>query len=155
MNYATMRRYDTSNWEGIQSTIFLSGCNFHCPGCFNEPAQDFNYGSPFDKIEQDIFIKWAQDPHVQGVCILGGEPFHQDLDELYDFVERLCLEVNKPIHIWSGFTFESLVADDKKLNILEMCDTLVDGQFMIDKKDLTLQYRGSSNQRVIMLQQVL
>lgn len=155
MNYATMRKYDTANWDGINSTIFLSGCNFKCKGCFNSDAQDFKYGYPLTKPEQDKFIEWAKDIHVKGVCILGGEPFHQDLDELYDFVSRIYLEVGKPIHIWSGFTFDQLMQDPKKYDVLELCTTLVDGLFIESKKDLMLKYRGSSNQNVIDLVKTL
>lgn len=155
MNYMKMRKYDTSQWDGINSTIFFSGCKFRCPGCFNKDAWDFDSGFEFTKTEQDLFIKWANDQYVDGVCILGGEPFHQDLNELRSFIERLVLEVNKPIHIWSGYTFNELIQDKKKLDILEMCDTLVDGRFILEKKQLNLKYRGSTNQRVIELQRHL
>lgn len=151
MNYASMRKYDVSNWDGVNTTIFFSGCKFNCPGCFNKDAQDFNYGFEFNDKEKELFIKWAKDEHVDGVCILGGEPFQQDLDELLDLVIRIKKEVEKPIHIWSGYRYEELIQDPKKLIILKNCDTLVDGRFEIDKKDLNLKYRGSSNQRVIEL----
>lgn len=152
MNYTKMMKYDTSNWDGITATIFFSGCKFHCPGCFNQEAWDFNYGQPFDKKAEDLFISYAKNPHVTGVCLLGGEVFQQDLDRILDLVIRIKREVRKPIHVWSGYTYEELMADEKKMVILCHIDTLVDGPFIFKQKDLRLKHRGSSNQRVIDVQ---
>lgn len=149
MNYTKMMQYDTSNWDGITATIFFSGCKFHCPGCFNQEAWDFNYGQPFDKKAEDLFISYAKNPHVTGVCLLGGEVFQQDLDRILDLVIRIKREVRKPIHAWSGYTYEELMADEKKMVILCHIDTLVDGPFIFKQKDLRLKHRGSLNQRVI------
>lgn len=149
MNYTKMMKYDTSNWDGITATIFFSGCRFHCPGCFNQETWDFNYGQPFDKKTEDLFISYAKNPHVTGVCLLGGEVFQQDLDRILDLVIRIKREVRKPIHVWSGYTYEELMADEKKMVILCHIDTLVDGPFIFKQKDLRLKYRGSLNQRVI------
>ena len=155
MRYAKIIKYDTGNWEGINTTIFFSGCNFKCEGCFNSVAQDFNYGTLVTGEVVNKFVSTAQDTHVSGVCILGGEPFHQDLDDMYNFVKEVKDKVQKPIHLWSGYTYEDLITDKKKVRILELADTLVDGQFVIDKKDLNLRFRGSSNQRVIDIQKSL
>ena len=152
MNYTKMMKYDTSNWEGITATIFFSGCKFHCPGCFNQEAWDFNHGQPFDKKAEDLFISYAKNPHVTGVCLLGGEVFQQDLDRILDLVIRIKREVRKPIHVWSGYTYEEIMADEKKMVILCYIDTLVDGPFIFKQKDLRLKHRGSSNQRVIDVQ---
>ena len=152
MNYTKMMKYDTSNWDGITTTIFFSGCKFHCPGCFNQEAWDFNHGQPFDKKAEDLFISYAKNPHVTGVCLLGGEVFQQDLDRILDLVIRIKREVRKPIHVWSGYTYEELMADEKKMVILCHIDTLVDGPFIFKQKDLRLKHRGSSNQRVIDVQ---
>ena len=152
MNYTKMMKYDTSNWDGITATIFFSGCKFHCPGCFNQEAWDFNHGQPFDKKAEDLFISYAKNPHVTGVCLLGGEVFQQDLDRILDLVIRIKREVRKPIHVWSGYTYEELMADEKKMVILCHIDTLVDGPFIFKQKDLRLKHRGSSNQRVIDVQ---
>ena len=149
MNYTKMMKYDTSNWDGITATIFFSGCKFHCPGCFNQEAWDFNHGQPFDKKAEDLFISYAKNPHVTGVCLLGGEVFQQDLDRILDLVIRIKREVRKPIHVWSGYTYEEIMADEKKMVILCHIDTLVDGPFIFKQKDLRLKHRGSSNQRVI------
>lgn len=149
MNYAQIRKYDTSNWDGINTTIFFSGCKFKCPGCFNKEAQDFNYGKEYNSEVEDLLIFYAKDKHSVGVCILGGEPFQQDLDVILRLVKRIKNEVKKPVHMWTGYIFEDLLKDPKKREILNYIDTLVDGRFDIDKKDLNLKYRGSSNQRVI------
>ena len=152
MNYTKMMKYDTSNWDGITATIFFSGCKFHCPGCFNQEAWDFNHGQPFDKKAEDLFISYAKNPHVTGVCLLGGEVFQQDLDRILDLVIRIKREVRKPIHVWSGYTYEEIMADEKKMVILCHVDTLVDGPFIFKQKDLRLKHRGSLNQRVIDVQ---
>ena len=152
MNYTKMMKYDTSNWDGITATIFFSGCKFHCPGCFNQEAWDFKCGEPFDKKAEDLFISYAKNPHVTGVCLLGGEVFQQDLDRILDLVIRIKREVRKPIHVWSGYTYEEIMADEKKMVILCHVDTLVDGPFIFKQKDLRLKHRGSSNQRVIDVQ---
>ena len=152
MNYAKILKYDTGNWDGVNTTIFFSGCRFNCPGCFNKCAQDFNYGKKYTEEVEDLLISYAKDEHVVGVCILGGEPFQQDIDILLRLVRRIAYEVNKPIHIWTGYSFEDLLADEQKKKILRFIDTLVDGRFVLKKKDLNLKYRGSSNQRVIDVQ---
>lgn len=155
MNYAKIIKYDTGNWDGINSTIFFSGCNFKCKGCFNAELQDFNYGKRFTTEVADSFIETANNPHIDGVCILGGEPFQQDLYALLMFVKRVKEETKKPIHVWTGYVFERLLEDPIKYEILSYIDTVVDGQFDIAKKDLNLKFRGSSNQRVIDVQESL
>lgn len=155
MNYADLRRYDVSNWSGINTTLFVSGCTHNCEGCFNKEQQNFNYGKPFTKEAEDLFISYAKDPHVDSVCILGGEPLQQDLNLMFNLVKRIKAEVDKPIHMWSGYTWEEILQDDKKVDVVMWIDTLVDGRFMLDQRDLTLVYKGSRNQRVIDVQQSL
>ena len=149
MNYATIKRYDIANAPFVNTTIFFSGCLFKCKGCFNKIAQNFDYGQEFNKEAEDIFLSYVSDENVKGACILGGEPFQQDLNILLNFLKRIKEETGKPIWLWSGYTFEELIKDDLKLDILSYIDVLIDGQFEIAKRDLTLKYRGSSNQRVI------
>lgn len=149
MNYSKIIKYDTGQWDGVNTTLFLSGCTLKCPGCFNSDAQDFNYGQEFDKKALDKLKIYLSDTHVDGLCVLGGEPFDQDLDLLSETLRHLVYIYNKPIHIWSGYTFEDIMSDPKKRKVLVWCDTLVDGRFDKTRKDLMLRYRGSSNQRVI------
>ena len=149
MNYAQIRKYDVSNAPFVNSTIFFSGCAHKCKGCFNKEAQDFNFGNEFNEEVEDLFISYVSDPNVKGACLLGGEPFQQDLDILLRFVRRIKTETGKRVWIWSGYTWDELISDTNKLKILENVDVLIDGRFELDKRDLKLKYRGSSNQRVI------
>ena len=149
INYGSLREYDASNWDGINSTLFVSGCYFNCKGCFNKESQSFTYGKPFTKEVEDLFISYAQDIHVQGVCLLGGEIFHQDLDIILKLVKRIKGETNKPIYCWTGFLWDDLVKDNRKLEILKYIDVIIDGKFEENKKDLSLKHKGSWNQREI------
>lgn len=154
MNYFKMNKYDATNWEGINASIFFSGCDFECPGCFNSDIWSFDAGKVFDVAAMEQFISYAKDPKVDGVCILGGEPFQQDLLKIAVLLDLLKQDVGKPIHVWSGYTYEELI-DLGYSYMLENVDTLVDGKFVIELKDLNLKNRGSSNQRVIDVQESL
>lgn len=150
MYYADLRKYDTANGSGVGTTIFVSGCNFHCSNyCFNKEAWNFNYGQPFTKDVEDKLIDYAKDVHVNHVSLLGGEIFHQDLNIILNLVKRIKEEVNKPIYVWTGFTWEELLKDDKKIEILKYIDVLTDGRFEQNKKDINLLYKGSWNQKTI------
>lgn len=149
MNYAEIKRLDVANTNGISCTLFVSGCTHNCKGCFNEVAQDFNYGNEFTKEVEDRFIQYCKNPNVDNVAILGGEPFQQSYVQISRLLKRLKKEVKKPIWIWSGYTYGQLVMDEYSKEILFNIDVLIDGRFEEDKKDLTLKHRGSSNQRVI------
>ncbi|ASW42479.1 anaerobic ribonucleoside-triphosphate reductase activating protein [Clostridium isatidis] len=153
MNYAKIRKYDVSNGPNVRTTLFVSGCTNGCIGCFNEDLQDFNYGNKWTKEIEEEFIKYTKDPNVRGVNILGGEPMDQTKDDdLYNLLKRIKNEVAKPIWIWSGYLYEEIIKDEKKRKILLQTDVLIDGRFEIDKRDISLKYRGSSNQRVIDVQ---
>ena len=155
MNYADLRPFDATNGTGIGTSLFVSGCLFHCKECFNKEAWDFNYGKPFTKEVEDYFINCAKNPHVDHVSLLGGEVFYQDLDIILNLVKRIKTEVKKPIWVWTGFVFDELMKSKPKANILQYIDILVDGQFEIDKKDINLKLRGSTNQRIIDVQESL
>ena len=159
MNYADLRPFDATNGTGIGTSLFVSGCLFHCKECFNKEAWDFNYGKPFTKEVEDYFINCAKNPHVDHVSLLGGEVFYQDLDIILNLVKRIKTEVKKPIWVWTGFVFDELIKSKPQGNIindiLQYIDILVDGQFEIDKKDINLKFKGSTNQRVIDVQESL
>ena len=159
MNYADLRPFDATNGTGIGTSLFVSGCLFHCKECFNKEAWDFNYGKPFTKEVEDYFINCAKNPHVDHVSLLGGEVFYQDLDIILNLVKRIKTEVKKPIWVWTGFVFDELIKSKPQGNIindiLQYIDILVDGQFEIDKKDINLKLRGSTNQRIIDVQESL
>lgn len=155
MKYAIIKRYDIANAPGICTSIFFSGCRHKCPGCFNSEVQDFNYGKEFTEEVADEFIQYANNSHINTICILGGEPLQQDLSILLKLVLRLKQETNKPIWLWSGYTWEEIITDPDKLLVMKFIDVLIDGKFEIGKKDLKLKYRGSSNQRIIDVKQTL
>lgn len=155
MNYADLRPFDATNGIGIGTTLFVSGCLFHCKGCFNKETWDFNYGKPFTKEVEDYFINCAKNPHINHISLLGGEVFYQDLDTILNLVKRIKTEVNKPIWVWSGFIYEEIIKSKAKSTILQYIDVLVDGQFKQELKDINLKFRGSSNQRIINVQESL
>lgn len=155
MNYAEIKPFDIANSPYIGSTIFFSGCKFHCKGCFNEIAWNFNYGNPYTKEVENRFISCLQHERIRNANILGGEPFQQDLDIILNLVKRIKLETNVNIWMWTGNLFEDLIKNNKCREILSYVDILVDGQFQIENKDINLRYRGSSNQRVIDIQKSL
>ena len=150
MKYAKIRKYDTSNGQGIRTTLFVSGCTHNCKGCFNKKAQNFNYGFNWDSKREEEFMTYVKDDKVVGVNILGGEPMQQIMDDtLLNLLRRIKLETNKPIWLWSGYTFEEIINNPERLALLKEVDVLIDGKYDESKRDLMLKYRGSSNQRVI------
>lgn len=150
MNYAEIRKFDVSNGPNVRTTLFVSGCTNNCKGCFNKDLQDFNYGTPWSKEIEEEFIGYVKNSNILGVNILGGEPMEQTKDnDLVNLLNRIKNETNKPIWLWSGFLFEDIIKDNKKKEILELVDVLIDGRFILEMRDISLKYRGSSNQRVI------
>ena len=158
MNICGIYYCDVANGPGMRTSLYVSGCTHHCPGCFNEKTWDFNYGREFTKEDADAIIKSLKPSYIQGLSLLGGEPFEPvNQKELRPFLERVRAEV-PGINIWSysGFTWEQLNDINCKRcftvhtkEMLEMIDVLIDGRFVEEKKDLTLRFRGSSNQRII------
>lgn len=150
MNYAQLRHYDVANGPGVRASIFVSGCRFNCKGCFNKEAQDFNYGNIYTKEVEDKFMEYIKDDNVKGISILGGEPLMQTTDySLLNLLKRIKKETNKEIWMWTGFIYETAILDEKRKEILNYVDVLVDGQFDESKKVLNLKFRGSTNQRII------
>ncbi|MGN1164778.1 MAG: anaerobic ribonucleoside-triphosphate reductase activating protein [Candidatus Ornithospirochaeta sp.] len=158
MNYGTIKYYDIANGEGVRTSLFVSGCRHHCPDCFNAVAWDFSYGLPFTKKEEDEIISSLSPYYIKGLSLLGGEPMEKENQEgVLSLLERVENETEgKDVWIYSGFTFEELVGtvpsrafSPISRKILEKCDVLVDGKFMKEEKDISLQFRGSRNQRII------
>ncbi|WP_411168225.1 anaerobic ribonucleoside-triphosphate reductase activating protein [Clostridium sp. MB05] len=150
MNYAKIRKFDVSNGPNIRTTLFVSGCTNNCEGCFNKELQNFNYGNKWTKEVENEFIEYIKDPNVKGVNILGGEPMDQIHDrDLINLLKRIKEETGKSIWLWSGYLYEDIIKDNNRREILSLVDIIVDGRFEIDKRDISLRYRGSSNQRVI------
>lgn len=156
MKYAEIRKFDVSNAPGVRTTLFVSGCTHKCKGCFNEELQDFNYGENWSKEIEEKVISYLKNPNIVGLNILGGEPMQQTEDnDLLDFIIRVKKETNKNIWLWSGYSFEEIIKDISKKEILNYIDILVDGRFNILERNISLKYRGSSNQRVIDVQRTL
>lgn len=154
MRYGQIRQYDVSNGEGIRTSVFVTGCTHACKNCFNEEYQDFSAGEVWGEAQTELVVRYLDDPCVAGLTLLGGEPF-QNTKELLPIVRTLRSRVSKSIWIYSGYTFEELLQDEEKVQLLSLCDVLVDGRFVEEKKDLTLKFRGSSNQRILDVKQSL
>lgn len=158
MNFGQIIYADVANGIGCRTSLFVSGCTHHCKGCFNEMTWDFNYGEPYTKEIEDEIIESLKPDYIAGLTILGGEPMETaNQKEVRPLLERIKREVPKAtIWIYSGYLWEELMDENNKRchsedtkAILEMTDILVDGEFMLDKKNLMLRFRGSENQRVI------
>ncbi len=154
MKYAQMRQFDVANGVGIRSSLFVSGCHFHCKNCFNREYWPFDYGSEYDDAAMQKFIDMGKNPNVTGYSLLGGEPMDQLADDmLLRTVQEIKKQTGKTIWMWTGFTFETL--NEKQKEIVKYVDVLIDGQFIDEKKNLTLLFRGSENQRIIDVQKTL
>ena len=155
MFYGKIRKFDVTNGPGVRTTLFVSGCTFNCPECFNKESQNFKFGKEFTKDVEDEFIEYIKNPNVVGVSLLGGEIMQQDTSTILNLVKRIKEETGKNIWCWTGYTYEELIKIKDKLEILKYIDVLIDGRFEVEKRDLMLKYRGSSNQRVIDLKKTL
>lgn len=158
MNYGQVYFNDVANGIGCRTAFFVSGCTHHCKGCFNEMTWDFNYGVPYTKEVEDEIVESLKPSYIAGLTILGGEPMEiVNQKEIRPLMERIKKEVPKAtIWIYSGYLWEELTDPNNKRchgedtdAILSMTDVLVDGEFMLDKKNLMLRFRGSENQRII------
>lgn len=147
MRYNTIRQLDIANGPGCRVSLFVQGCSFNCPGCFNTVARDFNGGKEFTDQTVKLLLELAKPDHISGLSILGGEPLHpQNRFTVLDLVQKFKKEYpDKTVWIWTGYLWEEIVDDLKGSEV----DVVVDGLFKEELKDLRLKYRGSSNQRVI------
>lgn len=154
---ADYKPFNFVDGEGVRCSLYVSGCLFACPGCYNVASQNFHYGRPYTKDLEDQIISDLSQSYVQGLTLLGGEPF-LNTPVCLQLVKRVRKEFGdtKDIWSWSGYYFEELLEETRdKLELLNMIDVLVDGRFDVTLKDLTLQFRGSSNQRIIDVQKSL
>ena len=148
---ADYKAYNFVDGEGVRNSLYVSGCLFACEGCFNKAVQNFNYGTPFTESLMNQIIEDLSHDYVQGLTLLGGEPF-LNTDVCLSVVKRVreTFGSAKDIWSWSGYTFEELLLETPdKLELLHSIDILVDGRFELAKRNLNLQFRGSSNQRII------
>ena len=163
MNYASIRTCDIANGEGVRVSLFVSGCTHHCKGCFNPDQWDFNYGEPFTREVEDQILKDLEPAFISGLTILGGEPMEPSNQEaLVPFLKRFREKFGETKTLW---VYTGCVLDTETFNLqpstfnlegttqtfLRMIDVLVDGPFVAALKDISLQFRGSSNQRILRL----
>ena len=147
MNYAKINTHDVANGPGVRVSLFVSGCEHRCPGCFNQEAWDFEYGQEFTVQQAQDIIEESRPDYIKGLSVLGGEPLHDfNLDWvqlLLDFWKKE--HPDKTVWLYTGYRWED-VAD---YFVLRFVDVLVDGPFIEPEKDLSLRFRGSRNQRII------
>lgn len=150
MKYGKIIKADIANGPGVRVSLFVSGCRNRCPGCFNPETWSFDYGEEYTS-ETWYEILYAMDyEYIAGLSILGGDPFEP---ENIDSITDLCKDIrraypDKTIWIYTGYLYEEI----KNLEIMDYIDVIVDGPFIESKRDLRLQFRGSSNQRIIDVQ---
>ncbi len=160
MNYAAIRNFDIANGEGVRVSLFVSGCTHHCKGCFNPDQWDFTYGKPFTSETEAEIMGLLVNPYITGLSLLGGEPMEPaNQAALRPFLERFRLHfgATKTLWIYTGCILERDLLSPSRWRtadtapILKMTDVLVDGPFVEELKDISLRFRGSSNQRILTL----
>ena len=159
MNYSVIKNNDIANGLGLRVSLFVSGCKNHCKGCFNPCTWDFNYGQKFTNNTIDEILKMLESDRIDGITILGGDPMElENQKDVLTLIEciRSKYKNKKTIWLYTGYDlYKDIIDDDGKRNIkyisdriILMCDIVVDGLFIEELKDLNLNYRGSSNQRI-------
>ncbi len=163
MYFGNIKYYDIANGEGVRTSLFVSGCTHHCKGCFNPETWDFCYGKPYTQETEDEIIKSLDNDFINGLTLLGGEPLEPaNQKALLPLVKRVKESFpNKTIWCYSGYLLDSELLAPSRANapwtreFLSYIDILVDGEFKLELKDITLRFKGSSNQRVIDVQKSL
>lgn len=147
MNYGKINHIDVANGPGVRLTLFVSGCNHHCKGCFNPETWDFQYGKPFTKETEEEILTFLAPDYISGLTLLGGEPL-EHIETLLPLVKKVKEKFpQKTIWCYTGYVFEDI--KDKAKDFLPFLDVLVDGPFVLEKKNISLAFRGSENQRLI------
>ena len=163
MNYCNIKKFDIANGEGVRTTLFVSGCTNRCEHCFQPETWDFNYGEEFTKEVEDDIIRSLEPYYVNGLTLLGGEPFEpENQPALTAFLRRVRAErPDKNVWCFTGFTLEELLENGSYPRteftdeMLSMIDVLVDGRFVNSLKNISLRFRGSSNQRIINVKETM
>lgn len=163
MNYANIKFNDIANGEGVRVSLFVSGCTHQCKNCFNKVAWDFNYGKLFTSEVEESIIKALKPDHINGLTLLGGEPMEPSNQKgLLEFIKKVKrIYPNKTIWCYSGYLFDKELLSPSRAHcpwtkeLISYFDIMVDGKFVEELKDITLRFKGSSNQRVIDVQKSL
>lgn len=157
MNYGEIKNCDIANGLGVRVSLFVSGCTHRCKGCFNALTWDFSFGSPYTQAVEDRIISMLSPGYINGLSLLGGEPMEPDNQRALMPLLRRVRETypDKDIWCYSGYTFEDDLLSESRARcevtdeFLSYIDVLVDGEFVEEKKNISLSFRGSENQRII------
>lgn len=162
MRYASIRSMDISNGEGVGVSLFVQGCHFRCKNCFNQDTWDFSGGKEWNREIENEFMKFVSRPYIKRVSLLGGEPLaDENVLDIMRLINRIKTECpDKKIWCYTGYTWEQIFpivntylnltqAEMTRQNVVKNCDILVDGRFVEEEKDLSLEFRGSKNQKII------
>ncbi len=163
MNYGEIKKYDIANGEGVRVTLFVSGCTHHCKNCFQPQTWDFAYGKPFDDAAWQELFAALSPAYIDGLTLLGGEPFEPENQRaLLPFLKEVRARFpQKNIWCYTGYTLESDLLSESRARcectaeMLSLLDVLVDGEFVEERKDISLPFRGSSNQRLLDVKKTL
>ena len=175
MRFASMRNLDISNGEGVGVSLFVQGCDRHCFNCFNSETWDFNGGKEWTEETKNKFMELIDRPYIKRISVLGGEPLaEQNLDEVLSLIKEIRISFpKKTIWLYTGFEWNSLMSKicqptfpdkdfehiieihKKRKEIISLCNIVIDGEYIDEQRDITLKWRGSSNQRVIDVKQSL
>lgn len=157
MNYANIKNCDIADGPGVRISLFVSGCRHHCKGCFNAETWDFNFGQPYTQETEGELLKLLEPDYIQGFTLLGGEPFEPENQvELVHLLRKIRMTFpQKDIWCYTGYLYDVDLIEGGKVytevtkEMLSYIDVLVDGEFIEAEKDLSLEFRGSSNQRIL------
>ena len=163
MNYGEIKKYDIADGPGVRVSLFVSGCTHCCEGCFNSQTWDFNFGKPFTEETEEEILKAMSPSNISGFTLLGGEPFEPQNQKVIVELLRKIKKAYPDKNIWcyTGYLFDRDLLGESRARceytdeMLSMIDVLVDGEFIAEKRNLMLNFRGSSNQRIILVQQSL
>lgn len=162
MYYGNIKPIDIANGTGVRVSLFVSGCRNHCKGCFQPETWDFCYGKPYTNETEAEIIKALSPDYISGLSVLGGDPLEpENQKELLPLLKKVkAMYPEKDIWVYTGYTLEMLLSGrchpcrPETMDMLRYIDVLVDGRFDDSKKDISLEFRGSSNQRIIHMKDV-
>lgn len=157
MYYGAVKKYDIADGPGVRVSLFVSGCRHHCKGCFQPETWSFTYGAPYTKAVEDEILKALAPPYIAGLTVLGGEPMEpENQPEVLGLLRAVKAQFpEKTVWCYSGYTYDTdlqpggMVWTEHTAQLLSLMDVLVDGEFVEEKKNLALKFRGSENQRLI------